>query len=51
MEEWRSGDYRKKERMERYQIPERTFWYTIKGYADAKEPDLKVYSPALYEVS
>jgi hypothetical protein len=25
--------------------------YTIKGYADAKEPDLKVYSPALYEVS
>ncbi len=32
-------------------MSERTFWYTIEGYADVKEPDLKVYSPALYVVS
>ena len=39
MEEWRSGEYTKKEMMERYLMSERTFWYTIKRYADAKELD------------
>lgn len=29
MEEWRSGEYTRKEMIERYLISERTFWYTI----------------------
>jgi hypothetical protein len=40
MEEWRSGEYTKKEMKERYLMSERTFWYTIKRYADAKELDV-----------
>ena len=37
MDEWRSGEYTKEEMIERYRMSERTFWYTIKRYADAKE--------------
>jgi hypothetical protein len=39
MEEWRSGKYTREEMIERYRMSERTFWYTIKRYADAKELD------------
>ena len=39
MKEWRSGAYTRKEMIERYRMSERTFWYTIKRYADAKELD------------
>jgi Integrase core domain. len=39
MEEWRSGKYTREEMVERYRMSERTFWYTIKRYADAKELD------------
>jgi len=45
-EEWRSGEYTKEEMMERYRMSERTFWYTIKRYADAKELErILIYLP------
>jgi hypothetical protein len=46
MEEWRSGEYTKKEMMRRYRMSERTFRYTIKRYADAKELDDYNKTPA-----
>ena len=46
MKEWRSGAYTRKEMIERYRMSERTFWYTIKRYADAKELDDYNKTPA-----
>ncbi len=37
MEEWRSGNYTKEEMIERYRMSERTFFDTIKRYAEARE--------------